>query len=216
MTKKILKRRILSPAIMKQTPLVVLDLETTGLSPYKHQITEIAAAKVVDGEIIDTFETLVNPRTPIPRFITRLTGITDEMVKDKPTVEQVLPEFQKFLKDHPIVAHNASFDVKFLKHNLFRHCGERLQNSTVCTAKLARRILRELPSKKLENLCRYYGITNTQAHRAYGDVEATVNVLNKMTEMLNETGIKTFEQVRQFQTLPISKASQLFSDTDNL
>ena len=201
---------------MKQTPLIVLDIETTGLSPYKHRITEIAAAKVLDGEIIDTFQTLVNPQTPIPRFITRLTGITDEMVCDKPPISKVIPSLREFLADHPIVAHNASFDMKFLKHNFLQHTGFSLENTELCTAKLARRVHRELPSKKLGSLCQYYGITNNAAHRAFGDVEVTVEILKRMSETLQESGICNLKQVYRFQSLPIPKASQLISNTRNV
>ncbi|MFP4118485.1 MAG: PolC-type DNA polymerase III [Candidatus Woesearchaeota archaeon] len=201
---------------MKDTPVIVLDIETTGLSPYKHRITEIAAAKVLNGKIVDTFQTLVNPEVPIPPFITRLTGITDDMVRHEPTINAVLPSLKEFLQNHPIVAHNASFDMKFLKHNFFAHRGEHLCNPTICTAKLARRILKELPSKKLGHVCMHYGISNDEAHRAYSDVDATVGILTRMVETLHQCGIQTLEQVDRFQSLPVARASQLLSNTGNL
>ncbi|MGM5481447.1 MAG: 3'-5' exonuclease [Nanobdellota archaeon] len=201
---------------MKDTPVIVLDLETTGLSPYKHRITEIAAAKVLDGKVIETFQALVNPEVPIPPFITRLTGIDDDMVRDEPTINAILPSLKSFLQEHPIVAHNASFDMKFLRHNFFAHHGEHLSNPTICTAKLARRILKELPSKKLGHVCLHYGISNDEAHRAYSDVQATVGILNRMVETLHQCGIESLEQVDRFQSLPVARASQLLSDTSNL
>ncbi|MFW5977078.1 MAG: PolC-type DNA polymerase III, partial [Candidatus Nanoarchaeia archaeon] len=88
---------------------VVLDIETTGLSPYTHAITEIAAQKISRGEVVEQFQSLINPQTKIPRFITQLTGITDEMVQDAPLIKDVLLELKEFLADHPVVAHNASF-----------------------------------------------------------------------------------------------------------
>ncbi len=206
----------MSVYLMNQTPLIVLDIETTGLSPYKHRITEIAAAKVLNGEVIDTFQALVNPEVPIPRFITRLTGITDEMVYDKPRISQVLPSLRKFLANHPIFAHNANFDIKFLRHNFRYHVVISLQNKELFTSKLARRVLKELPSKKLGSLCQYYGITNNATHRAFGDVEVTVKILKRMSETLQKSGICDFEQVDRFQSLPIPKASQLISNTRNV
>jgi len=96
---------------------IVLDIETTGLSRYIHKITEIAAVKVKDNKIIEEYQTLVNPETKIPRFITRLTGIDNEMVKDAPTINEVMPGLLKFLGNHTIVAHNATFDYGFIAYN---------------------------------------------------------------------------------------------------
>src|SRR5210317_2226828 len=101
---------------------VILDLETTGLSKHYHKITEIAAMKIKDNEIVDKFEALVNPQVPIPKFITRLTGITNEMVENEPTIDEIMPKFLEFLEDHPIVAHNATFDHGFLSENATK-CG---------------------------------------------------------------------------------------------
>ncbi|MGM5480404.1 MAG: 3'-5' exonuclease [Nanobdellota archaeon] len=201
---------------MDTTPLIVLDIETTGLSPYKHQITEIAAQKILNGVVLEEFHELINPQVPIPRFITRLTGITDDIVRDKPTIDAVLPSLKEFLKDHPIVAHNASFDMKFLQHNFFIHTNIRLDNPALCTAKLARRILHHLPSKKLGAVCEYYNVKNEQAHRALSDVSATVQILNNMTTMLYQYNIKTFNQINQFQTIPIRKAQQLLNNKRNI
>ena len=201
---------------MKSTPLVVLDLETTGLSPYKDRITEIAASKVQDGEVIDTFHTLINPEIPIPHHITRITGITDSMVQDQPTIRHVLDDLKTFLEDHPIVAHNASFDFNFLKYNFLIEKEHKLTNQRICTARLARRILSHLPSKKLGSICEYYNIVNESAHRAGGDVDATVKVLSKFTETLSQVNITTISQVYKFQSTPVAKASQLLSNTRNL
>ena len=191
---------------MKSTPVIVLDLETTGLSPYRHKITEIAAAKVINGEVIDRFHTLVNPEQPIPSFITRLTGITDEMVKDAPTVTSILPSLKEFLGEDIIVAHNASFDYKFLSHNFYMHQRTQLRNPLLCTVKLANRVHSTLPSKRLSSLCEFYGITNEQAHRAMSDVDATIKIFYGMLEHLEKCNICSSSQVLAIEQLARAKA----------
>ncbi len=165
---------------MNETPLVILDIETTGLSPYRHGITEIAAVKVVGGEIVDRFHTMVNPAQPIPRFITRLTGIDDSMVADAPSIRQVLPTLHNFMKDAIFVGHNVGFDHKFIDHFSRMYFGRGVENEVLCTCKLARRLLPDLPSKKLTALCEYFQIENTQAHRAMNDVLATTALMQHL------------------------------------
>lgn len=177
---------------------VVVDIETTGLSRKRHRITEIAAARVRDGRIVDEFHTLVNPGVPIPRFITHLTGITDEMVRYEPPVHKVLPHFLEFLSDDVVVAHNATFDCNFLAHNA-ACCGCRFSNGRICTRLLANRLLPDVPSKRLGVLCRHLGIANEHAHRARGDVLATVELFAKMKEMLSTRGIREPEEIMVFQ-----------------
>jgi DNA polymerase-3 subunit alpha (Gram-positive type) len=191
---------------MKTTPIIVLDLETTGLSPYRHKITEIAAAKVINGKVIDKFHTLVNPQQHISSFITRLTGINDDMVKDAPTVDFVLPSLREFLGDHIIVAHNASFDNRFLSHNFYLHEKEHLNNPTLCTVKLANRVHKDLPSKKLSAVCEYYGVINENAHRAMGDVDATVKIFYGMLSKLEQKNICSSEEVISFERMVRAKA----------
>lgn len=197
---------------MKNTPVIVLDIETTGLSPYHHKITEIAAAKVVNREIIDKFHALINPETPIPSFITRLTGINDDMVKDAPTVKEVLPSLKKFLADNIIVAHNASFDYKFISHNLYLHEKEHLENPKLCTVKLANRVHSELPSKKLSALCEYYGVVNETAHRAMSDVDATIKIFYGMLDHLEKCNICSRSEILAFEQLPRKKAVEKISN----
>lgn len=198
---------------MKSTPVIVLDIETTGLSPYRHKITEIAAAKVINGKVVDEFHTLVNPQQPIPSFITRLTGISDSMVKDAPTVSNILPNLKEFLSDHIIIAHNAAFDYKFLSHNFYTHSKVRLDNPTLCTVKLANRVHQDLPSKKLSSLCEYYGFVNENAHRAMSDVQATIKIFYGMLEKLEQKEICSCEDVLSFERLTRSKAvEKLLSD----
>ncbi|MBW2998970.1 hypothetical protein KY321_05520 [Candidatus Woesearchaeota archaeon] len=177
---------------------VILDLETTGLSKHYHKITEIAAMKIKNNEVIDKFEALINPQVPIPRFITKLTGITNEMVENEPTIEQIMPKFIEFLEDHPIVAHNATFDHGFLTTNAEK-CGLEMTNKKICTKKLANRLMPNAPSKRLGALCEHFSIVNNQAHRAMSDVKATYQLLNEFRAMMNEKGIKNKDEVLKFQ-----------------
>ncbi len=196
---------------MDSQTVIVLDLETTGLSPYTSKITEIAALKVKDGAVLDSFQTLVNPEIPVPRFITRLTGITNEMVADKPKIQDVLPQLKDFLEDYRIVGHNVRFDYNFLDYNFKKHFGESLPNSTVCTAKLARRILPDLPNKKLGTVAEYYDVVNRQAHRAMADVEATTEIYYRFLDELKSCGLKEFHELCRFQDLSKVKAQSLLS-----
>jgi DNA polymerase III epsilon subunit family exonuclease len=191
---------------MKTTPVIVLDIETTGLSPYRNKITEIAAARVINGEIVDKFHTLINPETHIPSFITKLTGISDEMVKDAPTVSKILPSLRDFLGEDIIVAHNASFDHNFLSYNFYIHEKKHLENPRLCTVKLANRIHSELPSKRLSSLCEFYGVTNENAHRAMSDVDATIKIFYGMLDHLEKCNICSSSQVLAFEQLARNKA----------
>lgn len=180
----------------------VIDIETTGLSKNYHQITEIAAAKVRAGEIIEQYQTLVNPQVRIPSFITALTGITNEMVQDAPKIAQALPDFQNFLGKDIFVAHNATFDYGFLDYNLRLHQGQNLLNQRLCTKKLANRLLPELERKRLQDLCQYFNINNQQAHRALGDVQATTQVFNQMLNILHQKGISEVDEILKFEKMP--------------
>lgn len=186
----------------------IVDIETTGLSKHRHKITEIAAVNVVNGKIKKEFQTLVNPECHIPSFITRLTGIDDELVKDAPTIEDALPSFLKFLGDNLMVAHNATFDFGFLSHNA-RQLREELCNDTLCTKKLANRMLPDLPSKRLEVLCDHFNVKNVQAHRALADVHATHGVFTNMLQTLEQAGLKKQEEIVAFERAPVAKARKL-------
>ena len=173
--------------IVRDSEFVVLDLETTWLTPYREGITEIAAIKCRDWEVIKEFQTLINPERHIPNWIVRLTWITNEMVADAPTIDEVMPKFSKFLWNAIIVWHNVSFDFRFLSYYHYQCMWTYLENETICTLKLARKLLPELPNKKLCTVCDYFWITNERAHRAMWDTRATLEVLcrYKMMEFEN-------------------------------
>ncbi len=180
----------------------VIDIETTGLSRNYHQITEIAAAKIRNGEIVESYQTLVNPQVQIPYFITQLTGINNQMVRDAPTIKKALPDFLGFLQKDIFVAHNATFDFGFLDHNLKLHHGKNLVNQKLCTKKLANRLVPQLERKRLQDLCQHFNINNSHAHRALGDVQATALVFNRMLTILREKGISEVKDVLKFERSP--------------
>ena len=188
---------------------IVLDIETTGLSKYRNGITEIAAVKVKNNKIVKEFHSFVNPEQKIPRFITRLTGITEEMVSDAPKISEVMPKLLKFLKKDIVVAHNASFDYGFLSYNAQVHLNTSLENNRLCTRKLATRLLPELKRKRLGNLCEYFNIFNEDAHRAMSDVKATFEVFKKFHERLIDAGIKKTDDILAFESMPRVKCERI-------
>ena len=188
----------------------IIDIETTGLSKHRHKITEIGAAKVRDGKIVEQYQTLVNPGCHIPSFITKLTGINDDMVKDAPTIASVLPEFMAFLGEDVFVAHNATFDFGFLDHNLQQHHNQPISNKRLCTRKLANRMFPDMQRKRLQDLCSVFNVTNIQAHRALADVQATAEVFSNMLRLLNDQGINDIDSILNFECSKIKKEVVLF------
>ena len=174
-------------------------METTGLSPYFHKITEVAAVKLRKGSIIDEFQTLVNPECRIPRFITGLSGISNEMVKTAPKIQKILPSFHDFLSDNPFVAHNAWFDHSFLNVASKRILDKGLDNDLLCTVKLSRQLLPDLPRRNLGALCSHLNIRNDQAHRALSDVKATSQVFSHFLNMLERRGINEYRDILEVQ-----------------
>lgn len=170
---------------------VTVDLETTGGSPRSSAITEIGAVKTRGGEVIGEFQTLVDPGMPIPPMIVALTGITDVMVQAAPRIEAVLPPFIEFLGDAVLVAHNAPFDVGFLKAAFHDHGYAWPGNEILDTVTLARRATtnEEAPNKKLSTLARAFGTTVTPNHRALDDARATSEIMHAMFERLAAWGI---------------------------
>lgn len=174
---------------MYRQPIVMLDFETTGLSPAAGaRITEVAALRIEGGRIVDRFVSLVNCRVHVPSFITGLTGITQRMVDNAPCVSQVVPELLRFIGNDTLSAHNASFDEKFLLAES-RSLGLIPQHQRlVCSLKLSRRLFPGLPSYKLATLSSSLGIRfNGAAHRAEADAEVSARVLLHIGEHLGRT-----------------------------
>jgi DNA polymerase-3 subunit epsilon len=174
---------------MYQKPIVMLDFETTGLSPAAGaRITEVAALRIEDGRIVDRFVSLVNCHVQVPAFITSLTGITQQMVDNAPSVSQIMPELLRFIGNDTLSAHNASFDEKFLLAES-RKLGLMPSHARlVCSLKLSRRVFPGLPSYKLGMLSSSLGIRfKGSAHRAEADAEVSAHVLIHIAEHLGRT-----------------------------
>ncbi|MBC7087325.1 MAG: PolC-type DNA polymerase III [Tissierellales bacterium] len=169
---------------------VVFDIETTGLSPRTDKITEIGAVKIKDGLIIDKYEQLINPGIPIPSNITSLTGITDEMVKDMPKIEDIMPEFLNFIGDSILVAHNASFDVSFIRETC-NNMRVELKNAVLDTLELSRALFPNLKSHKLNVIAKFLDVELINHHRAVDDAKATADILIKMLDILKDKDILT-------------------------
>jgi DNA polymerase III subunit epsilon len=176
---------------------VVVDVETTGGSPGGgDRITEFCAVTVANGRIADMFETLINPQRPIPPAVTRLTRITWEMVRNAPTIRDVAPRIAEVLRGHLFVAHNASFDWRFVTSELSRYSGQQVVGEKLCTVKLARAVVPNIRRRSLDSLSYFYGIENHARHRAAGDAVATAKVLLRLLDAARERGCETLEDLR--------------------
>jgi DNA polymerase III subunit epsilon len=186
--------------LLDEVPFVVTDTETTGTQAASGRIIEIGAVRVQGGEIVDTFAELINPGRAIPRFITDLTGITTAMVYGRPTAEEVLPGYLAFLSDGVFAAHNLSFDLGFINAELRRGGLDELKSGTVCTLRLARRLLPGLRSKGLSSLADFFGLKFNGRHRALGDAEVTARILIAFLERLRrDHGVSTLAELFLFQ-----------------
>ncbi|HEY5856894.1 MAG TPA: DEDD exonuclease domain-containing protein [Aldersonia sp.] len=182
---------------LRDTTFVVVDLETTGGSASEDAITEIGAVKVRGGEVIGELATLVDPGRDIPSYVVELTGITTAMVMNAPRIERVLPSFLEFAAGAVLVAHNAGFDIGFL-----RAAAERCQTpwpsfQVLCTVKLARRVLThdEAPSVKLSALASLFKASTQPTHRALDDARATVDVLHELIGRVGNQGVHSYTEL---------------------
>ncbi|KQQ32396.1 DNA polymerase III subunit epsilon [Duganella sp. Leaf126] len=174
---------------MLERAIVMLDFETTGLSPAMgDRITEVAALRIVGGEVVERYVSLVNCNARIPSFITGLTGITQDMVDNAPPAHRVVPELLDFIGSDALSAHNASFDEKFLLAETARLGLAARHQSLVCSLKLARRVFPRLPSYKLGQLSGQLGIRfRSAAHRAEADAEVAAQVLIHIGKHIGST-----------------------------
>jgi DNA polymerase-3 subunit epsilon len=191
---------------LRETTFVVVDLETTGGrmraadGTVADAITEIGAVKVRGGAVLGEFATLIDPQRSIPPQIVRLTGITTAMVCDAPAIDAVLPMFLEFARGSVLVAHNAQFDIGFLRAAADQ-CGIRWPRPQVlCTVRLARRVLsrEEAPSVRLAALARLFAVASEPTHRALDDARATVDVLHALIERVGNQGVHTFADLRSY------------------
>jgi DNA polymerase III subunit epsilon len=182
---------------------VVVDTETTGGASWLgDRITEIAAVVVRGAEIVEVYETLVNPQRSIPPFVTRLTNITWDMVKDAPTFDRIAPDVMRVLEGNVFVAHNATFDWRFITNELSRSTGRQLNGRRLCTVKIARKVLPQLPRRSLDYVARYYGVEIHNRHRAAGDAIATAKCLIRMMSDLQDRGCGTWSELQTLLRTP--------------
>ncbi len=174
---------------------VVVDVETTGGQFPAHRITEFAAVVVRNGQIAEKFETLVNPERPIPPFVSRLTRITWDMVKHKPTFAGIAPRVIDILEGNVFAAHNAMFDWNFVSDEVRRATGAELGGRKLCTVKLARQLLPHLPRRSLDYVANYYGVEIPARHRAGGDAIATAHCLIRMLDDAAQRGCHTWQDL---------------------
>lgn len=171
---------------------VCVDIETNGTSAKWGKIIEIGAVKVVDGKVVDTFSELINPGIQLDERIIQLTGITDEMLEDKPPIEEVLPRFIEFAGDDVLLGHNIMFDYSFLKQNAV-NLNLKFDKYGIDTLKIARKMLKGLESRGLEYLCNYFGILDKNHHRAFNDADVTSKLYMKFIDMFGEDYPMLFE-----------------------
>ena len=183
--------------LLDEAAFVVFDLETTGLSAARDRICEIGAVRVERLELVDRFESLVNPGVPLPGPVERLTGLRSADLRLAPPPRRVLPRFLTFARDDLLVAHNAGFDQRFLAHELLVREGRRLSEPPLCTAALARRLLEgRLRRVSLASLAHFFGVGTTPCHRALPDAEATAEVLLCLIGLAQELGARRLSDLR--------------------
>lgn len=187
-------------SVFASTRFVVVDVETTGTSHGSgDRVTEVAAVVVEDGRIDDAFQSLVNPRRPIPWRITALTGISDAMVADAPEFSDIAPALAATLQGRVFVAHNAPFDWGFLTME-FERAGhpDVMAGRPLCTVRLARRLLAHLPRRNLDSVAWHYGVEIESRHRAMGDARATALVLRGLLRDAEQRGVDSMDALYEW------------------
>ena len=183
---------------LAETEFVVFDLETTGAKAPPCRITEIGAYRVKNGQVMEEFQTLVNPEMPIPRFITELTGISDDMVAGAPLFKEIAHEFLSFIGDSILVAHNSGFDMRFLNSEIGRvYPDYRMANPCLCTVQLSRKLLPNILNHKLKTVAEHYSIDLVNHHRASADAYATAHIFVNLLAKLRTRGVNDLAAVRK-------------------
>jgi len=192
--------------------LAFIDFETTGLSPESgDRIIEVGIAILSGGRIIDRYQSFVNPQVRIPSVVSSLTGINDSMVRTAPKAAQVMPEIINFVGDLPLVAHNASFDKRFMDSEL-RRTGHRATTEFICSLRVARRVYPGAPNHKLATLVSLAGVQPAeQYHRALGDAEMTAGLWTRMVkeiERQHDIEIVSLELMQSLQSCGVARAAE--------
>lgn len=184
---------------LKLQEWVVVDVETTGGSAAQgHRVIEIGMVRVVGGEVVATYSSLINPGCRIPRMITSLTGITEDMVANAPPFRDLAPRIEEELTGRVFVGHNATFDWRFVSTELERCTARALGGPQLCTLRLSRRILPHLPSRSLGSLAEYFGIGMDAHHRALDDALATAHLLLRLIDLLQEREVHDWAGLERF------------------
>ena len=186
---------------------VVFDIETMGLNAYSNEIIEIGAVKIKAGRIIDRYSQLFNPGKPIPYKITEITGITDQLVANEPKIDQVIGKFVDFIGDAVLVAHNAPFDMGFIKRDIKKYLNIDLENSVIDTLQMARDLFPDLKKYGLGDLNKVLGLALENHHRAVDDSQATANMFNIFLEKYKERGIEYLKDINKGFEVNIKKQS---------
>lgn len=164
----------------------VIDIETTGLSCENCEIIELSALKIRDYSIVDKFSSLVKPKGRINSFITSLTGISNDMVKEASSITSVLPEFVEFVASDILLGHNVNFDLRFIKHNLKKYFDKDFENKSIDTMRISRKYCRNLRSHKLETLANFYNVSTKGHHRALNDCVMTHEIYLNLKQNYSE------------------------------
>lgn len=196
---------------MQNSSLVVLDFETNGLSPKQGgRAIEIGAVRVENRQLVDSFQSLMNPGVPVSAFIESYTGISSQMVSAAPPCEEVMEHFFQFIGDDPLVAHNASFDTQFLDSE-FWYIGRRRTNPVACSMLAARRLFPKAPNHKLGTLVNYCGIEHDGVfHRALADAQMTAQLwiaMEKQLETLFGIPTPSFSLIQELSKIPKSRVA---------
>lgn len=201
------------------TDFVSLDIETTGLSPMYDEIIELGAVKYRNGEAVDTFSSLVKPESPVDPFVTQMTGITNEMLKDAPSLSSVLPVFIDFIGNDVIVGHNVNFDINFIYDACVTVGLPPFANDFVDTMRLARRMYKDFPNHKLDTLIDHFELERRTLHRGLGDCELTAECYQHMiadTEAFEEAiNVVHRKRIRENHSLKELVAAEGFENPDS-
>lgn len=196
--------------MIQTTPFIVVDLETTGLEPKLDKIIEIAAIKVVDGKIVDEWNTLVNPEIFLSQTTTDITGITTDMVQGAPLFADVVDDYLRFMGEGSVfVAHNVDFDHAFMNEHLIRHEREKLSHPYMCTFKLAKQVHPNLSKYSLGFLAESFGVNLPQAHRALHDARATAELFIKFMSVLQNGGLRHVHDIPVIQNISSSAKADI-------
>lgn len=179
---------------MHKRPLVFLDIETTGGSPLSSRITEIGALRVEDGQVVGTFNQLVNPEQHVPSFITRMTGISDDMLWDAPLFRSIADELELFLDGAVFIAHNVNFDYGFIRA-AFADIGSRFDMDRLCTARLSRRLYPDQSRHNLDTIIARHGFVVADRHRAFDDAKVLFEFYEKALAEHGDSAHQTMDRL---------------------